>query len=144
MRVHYAKNLTAIQYTGEDERKVRELLTVPLKTVSKGDILIVPLKTGKFLSREGKPFEIIDLEETLKEESPVLTQIIGEAEASIAALKESNFELEEQVKVLEDEKSDYENRIDAETKEIKEEVERRTRKATTRKTTTATATASKS
>ena len=67
MKVHKAKLLNVIQYTGEEPKVVRELLTNPLPTVEKGDLLIVPEKVAKFLSRLGSPFEFFDIENIINE-----------------------------------------------------------------------------
>lgn len=120
-QVHFGKQLAAIQYTGEKDIKVRELMTSPLPTVSTGDILIVPFKTAKFLTREGKAFDNIDLLELIKENSPLIEQIANEAQVTIESLKASNLEFENQVKVLDEQIKDFEDREDSEIETLKEE-----------------------
>ena len=123
MKVHFSKLLSAVVYTGDKTIKVRELMTSPLPEVNPGDVLIVNEKTAKFLSREGKPFERVDLADyfSTATKNPMVEQISDDAVATIEALKQTNLELENQVKVLEDEKADFESRINDEIEDLKKE-----------------------
>jgi len=142
--IHFKRGFTAITFCGEEPVKVRELLTTPVSMVKKGDILITDVKTAKFLSRPGKDFEEFDLNENDLEDTQMVEQITDEAVAKIKSLTKDNLELENQLKVLEDEKQDLEMRIAVEIEELKKENEElnlkleakpktRTRKTTTNK-----------
>lgn len=120
MKVHFLKLLSAVVYTGDKITKVRELMTSPLPEVNPGDVLIVNEKTAKFLSREGQPFERVDLADLITNNEK-LEHISDDAVAMIESLKKTNLELEHQVKVLEDEKTDFELRVTDEIDELKKE-----------------------
>lgn len=121
--VHFKKGFAAIVYEGQEPKVVRELLTIPLTVAKKGDILITDVKTAKFLSRPGKDFEEFDLNENDLEDTQMVEQITDEAVAKIKSLTKDNLELENQLKVLEDEKQDLEMRIAVEIEELKKENE---------------------
>jgi hypothetical protein len=120
MKVHYAKLLNVIQYKGEEPKVVRELLTSPLPTVEKDDLLIVPEKVAKFLSRPGSPFEMFDIENIINDsEIDLVQQVSDDAVARVSQLEQSNLELENQLKIKTDELEAYELRENQEMEELK-------------------------
>lgn len=144
MKVHKAKLLNTIQYIGDEPRVVRELLTNPLPTVEKGDILIVPEKVARFLSRLGSPFEMFEMEEFANTGDGFTEQIADDAVAKVTKLNQTILELEQELKLKIDELEAYELRENQEMEELKElnaklneELEEKsTTKTTTKKTTT--------
>lgn len=141
MKVHKAKLLNVIQYTGEEPKVVRELLTNPLPTVEKGDLLIVPEKVAKFLSRLGSPFEFFDIENIMNDgEVDFINQISDDAVARVSQLEQSVLELENQLKIKSDELEAYELRENQEMEELKalnEELNQKLETVTKPKTTKA-------
>jgi hypothetical protein len=120
MKVHYAKLLNVIQYKGEEPKVVRELLISPLPTVEKDDLLIVPEKVAKFLSRPGSPFEMFDIENIINDsEIDLVQQVSDDAVARVSQLEQSNLELENQLKIKTDELEAYELRENQEMEELK-------------------------
>lgn len=119
--VHFKKGFTAITYCGTESKVVRELFNIPVTAVNKGDILITDIKTAKFLSRPGQTFEAVDLNENDLEDNHKLEQITDEATARINSLTKDNLELENQLKVLEDEKQDLEMRVAIEIQDLQKE-----------------------
>jgi hypothetical protein len=119
--IHFKRGFSAITYCGGEPMKVRELLTTPVSTVNKGDILITDDKTAKFLSRPGKEFETIDLNENDLEDNHKLEQVTDDAVAKIDSLTKENLELENQLKILEDEKADFEMRMAVEIQDLQKE-----------------------
>ena len=118
MNVYFGKQLNAIQYIGEEDRIARELLTIPLPTVKKGDILIVSEQTAKFLSRPGSPFEIVDITSFFHSEQ-TMPQVSDDAIAKVTKLNETIIELEGQLKIKEDELEAYELRENQEIEDLK-------------------------
>lgn len=120
MKVHKAKSLTVIQYTGDEPKVVRELLTNPLPTVNKGDLLIVPENVGKFLSRAGSPFERIEIEDLFNDvDENYVNQISDDAVAKVNQLTQIIVELEGQLKIKQDELEAIELRENDEMEELK-------------------------
>lgn len=146
MRVHKAKLLNTIQYTGDEPRVVRELLTNPLPIVEKGDVLIVPEKVARFLSRKGSPFEMFAMEDFVGDNGNSFTeQIADDAVARVTKLNQTILELEHELKLKTDELEAYELRENQEMEELKElnaklneelESKDNTTKTTTKKPTT--------
>jgi hypothetical protein len=57
----YPQNkIMTLIYTGEKQREFKESLQRPFPILNKGDIVLVDIKTGRFMARETSPFEIID------------------------------------------------------------------------------------
>jgi len=120
MTVYKAKLLDAIQYTGEEPKAVRELLTNPVTIAQKGDVLIVPEKVAKFLSRAGSPFERFDFQNFIKEnENDLVNQVSDDAVAVVNQLNQTVLELESQLKLKQDELDSYELREHQEMEELK-------------------------
>ena len=120
MKVHKAKSLEVIQFTGEEPKVVRELLTNPLPTVDKGDLLIVPEKVGKFLSRPGSPFERVEIESLISDcDENYVNQISDDAVAKVNQLTQTIVELEGQLKIKQDELEAIELRENQEMEELK-------------------------
>jgi hypothetical protein len=120
MKFHTSKLLTIIQYTGDEPKVVRELLTNPLPTVKKDDLLIVPENVGKFLAREGSPFERVDIENFLGNfETNYINQISDDAVATVDKLTQTILELEGQLKIKQDELEGFELRQNDEIEELK-------------------------
>ena len=120
MKFHKAKLLDVIQYSGDEPRVVRELLTNPLPTINKGDLLIVPEKVGKFLARDGSPFERVNLENFLGDiDTNYLRQISDDAVATVDKLTQTILELEGQLKIKQDELEGFELRQNDEMEELK-------------------------
>lgn len=120
MKFHKAKLLDVIQYSGDEPRVVRELLTNPLPTINKGDLLIVPEKVGKFLARDGSPFERVDLENFLGDiDTNYVSQISDDAVATVDKLTQTILELEGQLKIKQDELEGFELRQNDEMEELK-------------------------
>ena len=120
MKVHKAKSLEVIQFTGEEPKVVRELLTNPLPTVNKGDLLIVPEKVGKFLSRPGSPFERVEIESLISDcDENYVNQISDDAVAKVNQLTQTIVELEGQLKIKQDELEGFELRENQEMEELK-------------------------
>lgn len=120
MKVHNAKLLNVIQYTGKEPRLVRELLVNPLPMVNPGDLLIVPEKVAKFLSRAGSPFEMFSLEEFIENgDTDFSDQISDDAVAKVTQLNTTILELEEELKIKADELESYELRENQEMEELK-------------------------
>lgn len=55
-RVH-TPNLFVLRYTGEGEWEMREALKRPYPKLRNGDVVVVNMKTAKWLMRKGMPFE---------------------------------------------------------------------------------------
>lgn len=120
MKVHKAKLLAVIQYTGDEPKVVRELLTNPLPTVNKGDLLIVPENVGKFLSRAGSPFERVEIEDLFNDvDENYVNQISDDAVATVDKLTQTILELEGQLKIKQDELEGFELRQNDEIEELK-------------------------
>uniref|UniRef100_UPI004047E6A6 hypothetical protein n=1 Tax=Aliarcobacter sp. TaxID=2321116 RepID=UPI004047E6A6 len=120
MNVHCAKLLTVIQFTGEESKVVRELLTNPLPLVENGDLLIVPEKVGKFLSRAGSPFERVELENIIGDtDANYANHIADDAVAKVNQLNQTILELEGQLKIKQDELEAIELRENQELEELK-------------------------
>ena len=120
MKFHKAKLLGVIHYSGDEPRVVRELLTNPLPTINKGDLLIVPEKVGKFLARDGSPFERVDLENFLGDiDTNYVSQISDDAVATVDKLTQTILELEGQLKIKQDELEGFELRQNDEMEELK-------------------------
>lgn len=120
MKIHKAKLLDVIQYTGEEPRIVRELMTNPLPTVNKGDLLIVPEKVAKFLSRAGSPFEKFEIEDLISDtDENYVNHIADDAVAKVNQLNQTVLELESQLKIKQDELEAIELRENQEMEELK-------------------------
>lgn len=120
MKVHKAKSLEVIQFIGEEPKVVRELLTNPLPTVKKGDLLIVPEKVGKFLSRAGSPFERVEIEDLFNDiDENYVKHIADDAVATVEKLTQTIAELEGQLKIKQDELEGFELRENQEMEELK-------------------------
>ncbi len=120
MKIHKAKLLDVIQYTGEEPRVVRELMTNPLPTVNKGDLLIVPEKVVKFLSRAGSPFEKFEIEDLISDTNEnYVNHIADDAVAKVNQLNQTILELEGQLKIKQDELEAIELRENQEMEELK-------------------------
>lgn len=120
MKIHKAKLLDVIQYTGEEPRIVRELMTNPLPTVNKGDLLIVPEKVAKFLSRAGSPFEKFEIEDLISNtDENYVNHIADDAVAKVNQLNQTVLELESQLKIKQDELEAIELRENQEMEELK-------------------------
>ncbi|MDK2062787.1 hypothetical protein PT520_09685 [Aliarcobacter butzleri] len=120
MKIHKAKLLDVIQYTGEEPRIVRELMTNPLPTVNKGDLLIVPEKVAKFLSRAGSPFEKFEIEDLISDtDENYVNHIADDAVAKVNQLNQTVLELESQSKIKQDELEAIELRENKEMEELK-------------------------
>lgn len=121
MKIHSAKLLTAIQYVGEEPKECRELGINPIPVVEKGDLLIVPENVGKFLSREGSPYERIDLDTFLKNsnDDKYINQISDDAVAKVNQLNQTILELEAQLKIKNDDIEAIELRENQEMEELK-------------------------
>ena len=104
MKVHKAKLLAVIQYTGDEPKVVRELSTSPLPVVNNGDLLIVPENIGKFLSRAGSPFERVEIEDLFNDiDENYVKHIADDAVATVEKLTQTIAELEGQLKIKQDE-----------------------------------------
>lgn len=120
MKIHKAKLLDVIQYTGEEPKVVRELMTNPLPTVNKGDLLIVPEKVAKFLSRAGSPFEKFEIEDLISDtDENYVNHIADDAVAKVNQLNQTILELEGQLKIKQDELEAIELRENQEMEELK-------------------------
>lgn len=120
MKFHKAKLLDVIQYTGDEPKVVRELLTIPLPTVNKGDLLIVPEKVGKFLARAGSPFERVELENIMGDTNiNYVNHIADDAVAKVNQLNQTILELEGQLKIKQDELEAIELRENQEMEDLK-------------------------
>lgn len=120
MKFHTSKLLTIIQYIGDEPKVVRELLTNPLPIVNKGDLLIVPENVGKFLSREGSPFERVDIENFLGDfDTNYVNQISDDAVATVDKLTQTIIELEGQLQIKKDELEGFELGQNDEMEELK-------------------------
>lgn len=120
MKVHKAKLLDVIQFTGDEPRVVRELLTNPLPTVEKGDLLIVPEKVAKFLTRPGSPFEKVDIESLISDcDESYVNHIADDAVAKVNQLNQTILELEGELKIKQDELEAIELRENDEMEELK-------------------------
>lgn len=120
MKVHKAKLLAVIQYTGDEPKVVRELLTSPLPVVNNGDLLIVPENVGKFLSRAGSPFERVEIEDLFNDiDENYVKHIADDAVATVEKLTQTIAELEGQLKIKQDELEGFELRENQEMEELK-------------------------
>lgn len=120
MKVHKAKLLAVIQYTGDEPKVVRELLTSPLPVVNNGDLLIVPENVGKFLSRAGSPFERVEIEDLFNDiDENYVKHIADDAVATVEKLTQTIAELEGQLKIKQDELEAFELRENQEMEELK-------------------------
>lgn len=120
MKVHKAKSLEVIQFIGDEPKVVRELLINPLPTVNKGDLLIVPEKVGKFLSRAGSPFERVEIEDLFNDiDENYVKHIADDAVATVEKLTQTIAELEGQLKIKQDELEGFELRENQEMEELK-------------------------
>lgn len=120
MKVHKAKLLSVIQYTGDEPKVVRELLTSPLPVVNNGDLLIVPENVGKFLSRAGSPFERVEIEDLFNDiDENYVNHIADDAVATVEKLTQTIAELEGQLKIKQDELEGFELRENQEMEELK-------------------------
>lgn len=120
MKVHKAKLLAVIQYTGDEPKVVRELLTSPLPVVNNGDLLIVPENIGKFLSRAGSPFERVEIEDLFNDiDENYVNHIADDAVATVEKLTQTIVELEGQLKIKQDELEAIELRENQEMEELK-------------------------
>ena len=120
MKVHKAKLLAVIQYTGDEPKVVRELLTSPLPVVNNGDLLIVPENVGKFLSRAGSPFERVEIEDLFNDiDENYVNHIADDAVATVEKLTQTIAELEGQLKIKQDELEGFELRENQEMEELK-------------------------
>lgn len=120
MKVYKARLLAVIQYVGDEPKIVRELLTNPLPTVNKGDLLIVPENVSKFLSRAGSPFERVEIEELFNNtDENYINQISDDAVATIDKLTQTILELEGQLQIKKDELEGFELRQNDEMEELK-------------------------
>ena len=120
MKVHKAKLLAVIKYTGDEPKVVRELLTSPLPVVNNGDLLIVPENVGKFLSRAGSPFERVEIEDLFNDiDENYVNHIADDAVATVEKLTQTIAELEGQLKIKQDELEGFELRENQEMEELK-------------------------
>lgn len=120
MIIHKAKLLDVIQYTGDEPKVVRELLTNPLPSVNKGDLLIVSENVGKFLARAGSPFERVEIEDLFNDvDENYVNQISDDAVAKVNQLTQTIVELEGQLKIKQDELEAIELRENQEMEELK-------------------------
>lgn len=120
MKIHKAKLLDVIQYTGDEPKVVRELLTNPLPIVNKGDLLIVSENVGKFLARAGSPFERVVVENFLGDvDANYVNHIADDAVAKVNQLNQTIIELEGQLKIKQDELEAIELRENQEMEELK-------------------------
>jgi len=120
MRVYKGRKLNIIRYIGEEPRKARELLINPIPTIEKGDLLVVPEKVARFLSRKGSPFEYFNIEDILNGGEVDLNQVTDDdAVARIKQLEQSNLELDHELKLKIEELGSYELRDNQEIEELK-------------------------
>lgn len=120
MKIHKAKLLDVIQYTGDEPKVVRELLTNPLPIVNKGDLLIVSENVGKFLARAGSPFERVAVENFLGDiDTNYVNQISDDAIATVEKPNQTIIELEGQLKIKQDELEAIELRENQEMEDLK-------------------------
>jgi len=145
MTTHYHRDISSITYTGEDVILSRDLKLLKTPEVKKGDVLILPLKSAKFLTRKGNPYEPMNIDLLDGIETSVIEQISDDAKKSIDEQKVLNAELSLQLETLKQELEAYETREHDEVNELKalnaelnEKLENKTpvKKATTKKATT--------